>query len=197
MKRGICVAVSLLCVAMLGGCASKKMYLDVPLAWTPTGNASALSVLHEAAVASPQYKITAFTDARKNPQEIAKNIEDKKARIVSTRDNVADWCRDRFKEAMGRHGFKVVDDNASVVIKGEVLQFYVVEDSVYKANVRIKLTAENAAGKALWEGEMSGEATRFGRSYSMENYHETLSDAYLGAVDDFINNQMAKLKPKK
>jgi tRNA isopentenyl-2-thiomethyl-A-37 hydroxylase MiaE len=98
---------------------------------------------------------------------------------------------------MRQHGFKVVEDNASVIIKGEVLQFYVVEDSVYKANVRIKLTAENAEGKALWEGEMSGEASRFGHSYSMENYYEALSDAYLGAVDDFINNQVVKLEPKK
>lgn len=194
MKRGIYVAVSLLCVAMLGGCASKKQHQDVPLAWTPTGSASATRV---AVAASPQYKIAAFTDTRENPKEIAKNIEDKKVRVVTTRDNVADWCRDRFKDALGRHGFKVVEDNAGVVIKGEVFQFYVVEDSVYKANVKVKFTAENAAGKALWEGEMSGEATRFGHSYSLENYYEALSDAYLGAVDDFINNQMVKQEAKK
>jgi archaellum component FlaF (FlaF/FlaG flagellin family) len=194
MKRGIYIAVSLLLAVMLGGCASKKMHLDVPLEWTPTGNTSAG---YTTAASSQQYKIAAFTDARQNKKEIAKNIEDKKVKIVTTRDNVADWCRDRFKVAMRQHGFKVVEDNASVIIKGEVLQFYVVEDSVYKANVRIKLTAENAEGKALWEGEMSGEASRFGHSYSMENYYEALSDAYLGAVDDFINNQVVKLEPKK
>jgi hypothetical protein len=194
MKRGIYIAVSLLFVMMMGGCASKKMHLDVPLEWAPTGNANAIN---PTAASSQQYKIAAFTDARENKKEIAKNIEDKKVKIVTTRDNVADWCRDRFKDAMGRHGFKVVEDHASVIVKGEVLQFYVVEDSVYKANVKIKLTAENAEGKALWEGLMSGEATRFGHSYSLENYYEALSDAYLGAVDDFINNQMVKQEPKK
>jgi uncharacterized lipoprotein YajG len=194
MKRGIYIAVSLLLAVTLGGCASKKMYLDVPLAWKPTDNAS---TINSAAASSQLYKIAAFTDARENKKEIAKNIEDKKVKIVTTRDNVADWCRDRFKDAMGRHGFKVVEDHASVIVKGEVLQFYVVEDSVYKANVKIKLTAENAEGKALWEGEMSGEANRFGHSYSMENYYEALSDAYLGAVDDFISNQIGKLEPKK
>lgn len=194
MKRGIYIAVSLMFVMLLGGCASKKAHLDVSLAWRPTGNASAINV---AAASSQPYKIGAFTDARENKKEIAKNIEDKKVKIVTTRDNVADWCRDRFQDAMARHGFKVVQDNASVIVKGEVLQFYVVEDSVYKANVRIKLSAENAEGKALWEGEMSGEATRFGHSYSLENYHEALSDAYLVAVDDFLNNQMNKVEGKK
>lgn len=194
MKRGIYIAVSLLFVMMMSGCASKKMHLDVPLKWTPTGEANAVNT---AVSTSQSYKIAAFTDARPNKKEIAKNIEDDKVKIVTTRDNVADWCRDRLKDAMGRHGLRVVEDQANVVVKGEVLQFYVVEDSVYKANVKIKLTAENAEGKALWEGEMSGEANRFGRSYSMENYYEALSDAYLGAVDDFINNQMAKLEPKK
>jgi uncharacterized lipoprotein YajG len=194
MKRGIYIAVSLLFVMMLGGCASKKLHLDVPLAWTPTDNVSAINV---AAASSKPYKIAAFTDARENKKEIAKNIEDKKVKVVTTRDSVADWCRDRFQDAMARHGFKVVQDNASVIIKGEVLQFYVVEDSVYKANVRIKLSAETAEGKALWEGEMSGETSRFGHSYSLENYYEALSDAYLMAVDDFLNNQLNKVEGKK
>jgi hypothetical protein len=89
---------------------------------------------------------------------------------------------------MRQNGFKVVEDKADVIIKGEILQFYVTEDSLYKANVGIKITAENVAGDVIWQGMITGNAKRFGLSYSLENYYKTLSDAYLDAVNGLLKN---------
>jgi hypothetical protein len=41
-------------------------------------------------------------------------------------------------------------------------------------------------GKTLWKGLASGEATRFGRSYKVEDYYEVLSDAVVNTVSSML-----------
>ncbi|MCX6983234.1 MAG: hypothetical protein NT118_00595, partial [Lentisphaerae bacterium] len=109
--------------------------------------------------------------------------------LVTTCDDVADWCRSRFISIVRQYGVNVEEDNASIIIKGEILEFYVTEDNLYNANVGIKITAEDVDGKVLWQGMMIGKAKRFGHSYKLENYYEALSDAYLSAVNGLLKNQ--------
>jgi hypothetical protein len=40
----------------------------------------------------------------------------------------------------------------------------------------------DAGGKPVWRGTVMGEATRWGRSYKLENYYEAISDSLLDAV---------------
>jgi hypothetical protein len=175
---------------MLYGCASdKKMLSDVPLVWKPTRDLYEAGTVTLTGALTQKYEITPFLDSRENKNEIAKNIEDNKVKLVTTCDNVADWCRTRFIAIFKQRGFTVTEENASVIIKGEVLQFYVIEDNFYTANIEIKITAENIAGKILWEGIMTGNAKRFGRSYKLENYYETISDAYLNAINSLLKNR--------
>jgi hypothetical protein len=42
------------------------------------------------------------------------------------------------------------------------------------------------SGKTLWKGLVSGDATRFGRSYKAENYYEVLSDAVVNTVSSML-----------
>ena len=44
---------------------------------------------------------------------------------------------------------------------------------------------------------MAGTAKRFGRSYQPENYYETLSDAYLDAIQGLLNNEGFKKAMQK
>jgi len=187
MKRGFLAFICLSIITMLCGCAA-KLHSDIPLVWKPTNDLYDADTTGQPGSYSHKYKIMSFTDNRENKNEIAKNTENADGKTVTTRDDVADWCRSRFKAILKQNGFNVVEDNANVIIKGEVLQFYVNEEYIYKANVGIKITAENIAGKVMWQGMMIGKAKRFGRSYKLENYYETLSDAYLDAVNGLLKN---------
>ena len=44
------------------------------------------------------------------------------------------------------------------------------------------------SGKTLWSGSASGDATRFGRSYKLENYMEVLSDAVVNAASSMLQS---------
>jgi hypothetical protein len=189
MKSGLLGFVCLSLVAMLYGCSSTRILSDVPLVWKPTNTSFDSGTTTATGVFSQQYKIMPFVDARENKKEIAKNIEDNKEKKVTTCDDVADWCMTRFKAIIKQHGFNVVEDKASINIKGEILEFYVIEDNFYRGTVGIKIIVENIDGKVLWQGMMSGTAKRFGHSYRLENYYETLSDAYLNAVSGLLKNQ--------
>jgi len=174
---------------MIYGCSTPRILSDVPLVWKPTKNINDTDSALPTGVFTHKYKIMPFVDSRENKREIAKNIENKKDKLVSTCDDVADWCRTRFIAVIKQRGLEVVDDNSNMTIKGEVLEFYVIEDNMYNASVGIKITAENPAGNVIWQGMMNGKAKRFGRSYHLDNYYETLSDAYLDAVNGLLKNQ--------
>jgi hypothetical protein len=85
-------------------------------------------------------------------------------------------------------GLKTVDSNGAIVIKGEVKDFYVRETDTYKSAVAVHLTVVDRNGKTLWSGLASGDATRFGRSYKVENYYEALSDAVVNTVSSMLQS---------
>ena len=173
-------------VFITGGCAP-KLHTDVPLIWKPTNDlysgSSTLTGMY-----SEKFTVLPFVDLRGNKKEIAKNIEGNKEKSVTTKDDVALWCTDRFKTIFQQYGLAVVDNQGTVTLKGEILNFYITENNLYRSNVGIRLTAEGLNGRILWQGLITGNAKRFGRSYSLDNYYESISDAYLEAVSGLLNN---------
>lgn len=74
------------------------------------------------------------------------------------------------------------DPPADRVLTFTVKQFFVDESnkalgSVYQAEVKLAFTLHDAKGTTIDDGITSGDATRYGRSGSSENYNEVLSDA--------------------
>ena len=47
---------------------------------------------------------------------------------------------------------------------------------------------ESSRGETLWSGLASGDASRFGRSYKLENYYEGLSDALVNTVSSMLQS---------
>ena len=66
-------------------------------------------------------------------------------------------------------------------MSGEIRQFFVTEAPSYKGVVSVVIHVKDRAGKELWNGAISGDAERFGRSYSAENYFEVMSDMIISA----------------
>ncbi|WP_166726941.1 DUF4136 domain-containing protein [Crenobacter cavernae] len=161
---------------------------DDALNWKPTNLAYNPDTRLDPAQAKT-IAIGRLGDTRKNPQEIGKSIEDGGNKPVTTKDDVAAWSSDKLKSTLAELGFKLVDNNPQLLIGGEVQNFYVLENTSYKSNVRIKLSASDPSGKVLWQGFAVGNASRFGRSYKLENYYEALSDAYLDAVQNLLKDK--------
>jgi len=175
----------LLLLGVVAAQAGAALLQQVPLQWKPT------SELKLGAVQMPQTPIhfEAFEDARADKAAIGENREDDAhPKPVTTRDDVGAFVSNHMRELFDRAGLKTVDGNAAVTIRGEVRQFFVRETGTYKAEVAVHLTVIGRDGSTLWSGLASGEATRFGRSYKLENYEEVLSDALVNTVSSMLQS---------
>ena len=61
-----------------------------------------------------------FVDTRSNPESIAENREKAAARPVTTKDNVADFVTQHFRESVPGAGVTTVDEAGDVSISGEI-----------------------------------------------------------------------------
>jgi hypothetical protein len=173
-----------LLTATLGADAKTALLEHVRLQWKATSELKLGTV--EMALAPVQFET--FQDVRDNKEAIGENREDDKPKPVTTNDDVGAFVGIHMRELFDRAGLKTVDSNGEVMIKGEVKQFFVRETSTYKSEVVVHLTVVGRGGQTLWSGLASGDATRFGRSYKLENYYEVLSDAVVNTVSSMLQS---------
>jgi hypothetical protein len=173
-----------LLTATLGAYAKTALLEHVPLKWKATSELKLGTM--EMALAPVQFET--FQDVRDNKEAIGENREDDKPKPVTTNDDVGAFVGIHMRELFDRAGLKTVDSNGEVMIKGEVKQFFVRETSTYKSEVVVHLTVVGRGGQTLWSGLASGDATRFGRSYKLENYYEVLSDAVVNTVSSMLQS---------
>lgn len=178
----------LLLLALLSGCAAKKPLDNVPLVWKPTNEATApsfdLTNLRQSRIA-----VRPFTDERQDRKEIGRNIEKTPNKLVTTQDKVADWSSAKFKSLLLKYGLHLNDTDPTVVIDGVVTDFHVSEDNTYNGVTALKISVADPSGHVRWQGTVNGTSKRFGRSYELENYYETLSDAFIDMVANLLRNK--------
>jgi hypothetical protein len=177
----------LIVALMISGCAP-QLHTNVPLVWKPTNDTYSITTENLTPLYAHKIKVDSFVDNRSTKSEIGKYIEDAANKSVTTKDDIAAWSTDRFKMILAQYGVRPVENNADVVLKGEVLHFYVTEDKTYKGSIALKITVLGNSGAVLWQGVTTGSTNRFGRSYSLENYYEVLSDSYSEAINNLLKN---------
>ena len=164
--------------------AKTALLEHVPLQWRPTSELK----LGAMEMSQAPIQLESFQDVRDNKEAIGENLEDDKPKPVTTTDDVGAFVSTHVRELLDRAGLKTVDSNGTVTIKGEVKQFFVRETGTYKSGVTVHLTGVGPGGQTLWSGLASGNATRFGRSYKLENYYEVLSDAIVNTVSSMLQS---------
>jgi hypothetical protein len=174
--------------ALSCGMASADL-IDVPLVWKVDNNELFSDSTTLTGLLTHKIKLAPFSDSRPNKQEIGKNTESAEVRTVTTKDDVAAWCSERMKDILRQYGMSVVEKDETVVIQTELINFYVTESNLYNAVVTLRISASDPNGKVLWQGLISAQSKRFGRSYKLENYQESLSNAFLDAVKTLLKNQ--------
>ena len=158
--------------------------VNVPLEWQPTSDLR----LGATQMSAVTVQFEPFKDVRQMPEQIGENREDDTPKPVTTQDDVGAFVSKHMRELFNKAGIKTVDTNGDVVVKGEVRQFFVRETHTYKAEVAVHLTVVGKDGATLWSGVAPGEASRFGRSYLLENYYEVLSDALVNATSSTLQS---------
>jgi hypothetical protein len=184
MTRRSSIFLALLAVT-LGAYAAPRLLKDVPLKWQPTSDLR----LGAMQMSEAPIQFETFKDVRDMPEAIGENREDDTPKPVTTKDDVGAFVSTHMRELFDKAGLHTVDNNGSVIVKGEVKQFFVRETHTYKAEVAVHLTVVARDGATLWSGMASGDATRFGRSYELENYYEVLSDAIVNTTSSMLQSE--------
>jgi len=165
--------------------AKKKKSLEgIPLVWSPTTEMGEVGAVDLTGLYDLTLAVGALEDNREAPELIGENREDEEKGTVlkvTTSDNVAEFVATHMKTVIGDLGVDVADEGADVTISGEVKKFFCLEESVYQAEVLLKIKVVSG-GETLWAGVAGGSSKRFGRSMKADNYHEALSDSLLDAV---------------
>jgi hypothetical protein len=168
----------------LGSLALAAPLVNVPLEWKPTSDLRLGSTQMTAATV----QFEPFKDERDMPQKIGENREDDKPKPVTTQDDVGAFVSKHMRELFTKAGIKTVDAGGDVIVKGEVRQFFVRETHTYQGEVAVHLTVVGKDGATLYSGVAPGDASRFGRSYLLENYYEVLSDALVNATSSTLQS---------
>jgi hypothetical protein len=182
---------SLLALAVFGSTllsATDGPTLATSLVWKPTSTLlSGSAPLNLMPFAKQKLVVLPLVDKREEKGLLGENTEKDYRRYIATNDDIAAYVTKRLITLLAQPGLPVSAqaEGATVVISGELQRFYVTENSTYKGEFRALLQVESA-GKVLWRGLATGENTRFGRSYKLENYHETLSDTLIDAVSHLL-----------
>jgi hypothetical protein len=183
MLMRILLTIMLVSVA-LDGHAKPALLTHVPLQWRPTSELASGTMDMDAT----PIRFEAFQDVRNDKEKVGENLEDEPPKPVTTTDDVGSFVSIHMRQLFDRAELKTVDGDAAVIIKGEVRQFFATETSTYNSQVEVQLTLVDRDGNTLWKGLASGEATRFGRSYKIENYYEVLSDAIVNTVSSLLRS---------
>ncbi len=165
--------------------------LDIPLLWKPTETISALDTIDLTVFQNATFTVKPFNDLRKKPSEIGENVEKSsfsQIRYVTTRDNVAAWLTDRFEKILAEFDLSVVKDGGTLLLEADIVKFYVTEESVYKADIGLKVRMRSKNGEVLWEGMVSVSSNRWGSSYKADNYSEALSNACIDVVYNLLKS---------
>jgi hypothetical protein len=192
-QKEFTMRMAMLLLALLGSplLANGKI-IDATLIWKPARASMELglpsiNLLH---FQGKSILLAPFTDGRPDPGVIGENRENERQSPfpkVTTHDDVPKWVTAQGRTFFTNLGLPITDSASSRVIKGEILSFFVVEGNDYIGDVRIKILVEKD-GQPVWSGLALGSAKRFGRSYKVDNYIETLSDSLQEAYASLLRN---------
>lgn len=179
--KGFMRTAAVLSIAAVAACASQPPLANEPLVWQPTV-APAFGILDMSTLGQTRIQFGGFSDVRHDPQRIGENRDQDPPNPVTTSGDVPGFVGSHLHDLFAHSGLNTVEGNGSVVLSGEVRQFFVVEHKKnYRGEVTVHLTLRNRAGALLWEGDAAGWTDVSGDTYQLQSYYQALSDAVVKA----------------
>ncbi len=197
MARGVMTGLAaVLGLVLLNGCGDgvrSAGEMSVPLITRPTeisvvdplvlpGGRSASSIV---------VHVEPVTDERTDAAKVGENLEEEKPVAIKWGGtSPADFVRAAIERGVQEMGVRVSTSktDATHIVRARLVRFYTAETNTYQADVRtVVAIARPGSSTPLWEGPATGQAKRFGRSLSAENYQEVFTDATQRMVAEALN----------
>ena len=180
-RRHLLCALALLVPA--AATAAPKTLEGVPLEWRATTTPAALGFqpLAPGRFGESTVEVPTLVDQREgDPHAVGEyRPEGKPVLPLTTSTDVPAFVTEHLRASLAGVGVPVAapDAAATVRLRGELLEFFVVEETEYVAKVRLAFVLESAKGIELWRGSVGATSGSTGRAYRKEIFLETLSDA--------------------
>ncbi len=175
---------------VLSGCAadSRPSSLTVPLEMRPSQ-----TEVGQLSIPGPALRvyIEPVDDNRTNKNQIGENREQEyPVPVYAGSRSPAEWLHDSVEREMRTAGLNIVNDPATADrrVRLTMTEFWAEESPTYKARITARAEVRDATGKSLWTGLIHGDDGTVGRSLSVENYQQVLSNAVIGASRELVAN---------
>ncbi|MBC7370471.1 MAG: hypothetical protein H7326_02835 [Bdellovibrionaceae bacterium] len=178
----------LLLATALTAYAAPKIIEGVELKWKATTDLKEVAAANLGAISS-SVAIPPFKDSRKvEPMnKVGENTEGKAALPVTTTTDIPQFVTDNVKEIFRKSGLTLAEGKGDYTLNGEIIDYFVSETNMYNGSMTVKLTLLKG-DKPIWKGTVVGTNKRFGRSYKLDNYLETLSDLVVDFATKLATN---------
>lgn len=175
---------------------AKELLMGFDLYWKPTTKIETIKESFDKDVfKNINIKWGQLKDLRKtNPlTRIGENKEDSKDFLpVETQSDVLLFVKTHLSKTLIEVGIDFKNEsNASLaneyVLDADLLELFIEETNQYNAKVQILFKLKKA-NKIIWKDTLNGASSRFGRSYKLDNYMETLADSIIELSKSLITN---------
>jgi hypothetical protein len=173
---------------------AKRNDPNIPLTYTPTTSVAEASAVPTSEMRDVAVAIEVEDDRAVDEPVIGArtNDDDQRTELRATND-VTGYVQASLIRQAREWTFKTAEgDEADAVLAVRLTQFAVEETNqalgaTYEARVTLELELRRD-GEEKWSEVVSGDATRFGKKFSVENANEVLSDALAEAFANGLND---------
>jgi hypothetical protein len=175
------------CLASVG-CGGPDHINDLPLVWAGAEKSPPPSSSVDKAFGTVPIEIGEFKDARSGDKSKVGTYAEN-GFVVKTKGDVRAFWAGRMRIMLESAGAKLGAPAPQSRLDAELLDFDVLEDNMFNATVRMRITVTRKDGaQPAWTATYEGKSKRWGRSHSPDNFDEALSNAMFEAAKRLLQD---------
>ncbi len=123
-------------------------------------------------------------DVRPDPTVVG--LHEDGGHVVRTTDNVAQYASSKMGEMLRAAGARL-DEAPMAVVESDLIDYKVNEGGTFHGTAAIRITVRRG-GSPDWSKTFQGKSTRWGKSFSPDNFNEALSNALYDATEKLVRD---------
>lgn len=124
-------------------------------------------------------------DVRPDPTVVG--LHEDGGHVVRTTDNVAQFASSKMGEMLRAAGARL-DEAPMAVVESDLIEYKVNEGGTFHGTAAIRITVRRG-GSPDWSKTFQGKSTRWGKSFSPDNFNEALSNALYDATEQLVKDE--------
>ena len=134
------------------------------------------------------FNVQPATDDRPDPTSRQIGFCEDKKLPVTTRTDIAAFVTSSVQRVFQQTGIRTSPTSGTKLYLG-VRDLFVQEGGLYAGRISIDYTVVNEKGDTLYFSPATSTSKRWGKTYRLDNYMETLTGALFSNVDDFLKTR--------